>query len=424
MKKYLSFLIILLLSFCVSVHAEDSSLKIKSITIDSKSDDVEEIEKPTYEGLDVNLSVRVFEENDYIKYKIEIENTSSSEVTLDMSDLGITRTEEQSKWCWEYPSAPLEELSPLASSKLAASSNGALINYTNSCDVPEEEKEYYPSDIKFEFDSEDACNSFLDEQDAPSYVTCVKRVITEGDHMTYEVTGETTIKGNGTGIIYVTITYDDAKDNTDGCNVSTENEDLNVSYLLNLSNNEENPNTKTGISIIISILIITIISIILLNKNKSIQKYTAVIVLALGLTGLITIYSVNAVSDNKININANVEIGCKGYHVYLTASISKDIPLSDDDFNQFDSYMLHPFYDNDYVVVIDYGIYEPGKEVTIDDVKCYSSLLDHYWYFPIITENECDERAMNCVNEIGWTETPLTIIMPEHDAVYAIDMKK
>jgi len=333
MKKYLSIFLILLLSLCVRVNAE-SSVEISSIEIDSKSDVAEEIEEASYKNLNINLSVRVYEKDDYIKYKINVKNSSDEEISLDSSSLGLK----------------------------------------------------------------------------------------DSEYITYELSGDTNILANSNGTIYLTITYANEKEDEDSCTTYNENQSLNVGYLLNLSNAEEvtNPNTNTGIYFTISLItILTFILILLvLHKNQGIKKYCSLILILLGGSAIISPLMVMADNENKIIINTNVEIGCvEEYHLYLTASIYCEA-LSEEDFDQFDSYTRDGDY---YIVSIDYGTYEPGEEVTINDIKYYASLSNRYLYLNGITENECDYRTALCDNTIYM---PYTITMPDHDVVYAIDMKK
>jgi len=229
MKKALSFLIVFLLSFCVIVNAE-SSAEISSIEIDSKSDEVEEIDEASFENLNINLSVRVYEKDDYIKYKIIVKNLSDEEITLDNSSLGLK----------------------------------------------------------------------------------------DSDYITYDISGDTTLKANSNGIIYLTITYANAKAAEDTCTTYTEDQSLNIGYLLNLSNNEENPNTNAGttLSIILIVFATSSIIFIILNKNKYFNKYIAMFITILGISSIIAPFIVQAESNNKINITVNVEIGCKNFTMF------------------------------------------------------------------------------------------------------------
>ena len=90
MKK-LSLIIIILISFMVmpNVFAKDN-VSIKSVTVDSKSDTTEEIKDATFNDLSINFDVKFFGVNDYIKYKVIVDNPTNKdyEITSD-SDLNL-----------------------------------------------------------------------------------------------------------------------------------------------------------------------------------------------------------------------------------------------------------------------------------------------------------------------------------------------
>ena len=85
MKKSLFLLLLLIVPFIVKA---DSGLIIEKIEYDSKTDLAEVVEEPTFEENKINLNVRFYNLNDYIKYKITLKNDTdkdyeiSSEVDL------------------------------------------------------------------------------------------------------------------------------------------------------------------------------------------------------------------------------------------------------------------------------------------------------------------------------------------------------
>ena len=90
MKK-MSLLIVLFLSFMIMpvVYAKDK-VSIESVTIDSKSDSTEVINDATYDGLAINFDVKFFGVNDYIKYKVVVDNPTNKDYEIiNNSDLNL-----------------------------------------------------------------------------------------------------------------------------------------------------------------------------------------------------------------------------------------------------------------------------------------------------------------------------------------------
>ena len=90
MKK-LSFLIVLFLSFMImpNVLAKDT-VSIESVTVDSKSDSTIIVNDATYNGLSINFDVKFFGVNDYIKYKVVVDNPTNKDYEITSnSDLNI-----------------------------------------------------------------------------------------------------------------------------------------------------------------------------------------------------------------------------------------------------------------------------------------------------------------------------------------------
>ena len=73
MKKIIIlFIMILTILFIPNVYAENVS--IESITLDSKSDSAEELNEAKYSNLKINFDIKFAHKDDYIKYKILINN--------------------------------------------------------------------------------------------------------------------------------------------------------------------------------------------------------------------------------------------------------------------------------------------------------------------------------------------------------------
>ena len=75
--KLIIYFLILLFPFIA--NAEDNDIKIKSIDLVEKTENVVELEKAKFENLEVWVNLKFFELNDSAKYKLVIENTSDKE---------------------------------------------------------------------------------------------------------------------------------------------------------------------------------------------------------------------------------------------------------------------------------------------------------------------------------------------------------
>ena len=87
MKKLLMLLIVCILVFSYTlVYAEDS-ISITNIELEDISDNTIINSEPTVNGLTFSIDVTFFEINDFIKYKLEIENDTNEDVTLNSNKL-------------------------------------------------------------------------------------------------------------------------------------------------------------------------------------------------------------------------------------------------------------------------------------------------------------------------------------------------
>ena len=83
MNNYLKVLFIFLLSFVFvsNVYAAEN-VSIESITLDSKSDNAEEINDASYEALSIKFNIKFYEVDDYVKYKIIINNSTNMDYEM------------------------------------------------------------------------------------------------------------------------------------------------------------------------------------------------------------------------------------------------------------------------------------------------------------------------------------------------------
>ncbi len=83
MNNYLKVLFIFLLSFIFvsNVYAAEN-VSIESITLDSKSDNAEEINDASYEALSIKFNIKFYEVDDYVKYKIIINNSTNMDYEM------------------------------------------------------------------------------------------------------------------------------------------------------------------------------------------------------------------------------------------------------------------------------------------------------------------------------------------------------
>ena len=86
MKKYSVLFLLLFIFMPFIVNAEtcnDSKISIKSISMESKSDNVEELEPAKASGRSINLNIKMDQVKDNIVYKIIIKNDSNNNFTID-----------------------------------------------------------------------------------------------------------------------------------------------------------------------------------------------------------------------------------------------------------------------------------------------------------------------------------------------------
>lgn len=81
MKKIMYVLLIISFMFISYVYAENS-VEIKSIELDSKSDNVIINNEPTYSGLEMNFDIAFKEKGDFVRYKAVIINNTDKEYTI------------------------------------------------------------------------------------------------------------------------------------------------------------------------------------------------------------------------------------------------------------------------------------------------------------------------------------------------------
>ena len=82
-SKFLLLIIIMTFSFTISnVYAEEK-ITIESITIDEKSDTATELSKPTKDGMNIGFDLSFAQVNDYVKYKVIINNPTNEEYQIE-----------------------------------------------------------------------------------------------------------------------------------------------------------------------------------------------------------------------------------------------------------------------------------------------------------------------------------------------------
>ena len=92
MKKLLLPFLLFLMFIPIFVNAEScdsDKIAISSITIESKSDSVEELDEATASGKNINLNLSMSKVGDNIKYKIIVKNDSNEDYELDKTSLKI-----------------------------------------------------------------------------------------------------------------------------------------------------------------------------------------------------------------------------------------------------------------------------------------------------------------------------------------------
>ena len=86
MKKYVLLLFIILL-LPIMVNAEDRNIVLESISLNEKSENVEEITPATIEDGKIVLDFKMYEVEDYIEYKVKVKNNSKETLEVDQSSL-------------------------------------------------------------------------------------------------------------------------------------------------------------------------------------------------------------------------------------------------------------------------------------------------------------------------------------------------
>ncbi len=79
MKKYLLFILVLLVPFFVKA---ESKVKITEVELVEKDDSVEVIEEPTFEGLSIDFNLRFSEQDTGVEYKIKVKNDSNKDYEI------------------------------------------------------------------------------------------------------------------------------------------------------------------------------------------------------------------------------------------------------------------------------------------------------------------------------------------------------
>ena len=90
MKKIIMSIVLMILILPVLVNAEEckpDSIKIKSIELNSKSEDAQEINSPTFDNNNLNFDLKMYDLNDYVEYKIVVKNTSDEKLIFDANSL-------------------------------------------------------------------------------------------------------------------------------------------------------------------------------------------------------------------------------------------------------------------------------------------------------------------------------------------------
>ena len=81
--KFLSLIIILTFSFTISnVYAEEK-ITIESVTLEEKTDTTTELSKPTKDGMNIGFDLSFAQVNDYVKYKVIINNPTNEEYQIE-----------------------------------------------------------------------------------------------------------------------------------------------------------------------------------------------------------------------------------------------------------------------------------------------------------------------------------------------------
>lgn len=94
MKKLLFILlfIVFIPVFAFAETCDNDQISISSITMEDKSDDVNEVEKATSNGKNINLNLSMSSLGDSIKYKLIVKNDSSEDYEIDKNSFNIDST--------------------------------------------------------------------------------------------------------------------------------------------------------------------------------------------------------------------------------------------------------------------------------------------------------------------------------------------
>ena len=93
MKKLLLAILLLLIFIPFYVNAETcdtDKITISSITVESKSDNVEELEEAKASDKNINLNLSMSNLGDNIKYKIVVKNDSNEDYELDKNSFNLS----------------------------------------------------------------------------------------------------------------------------------------------------------------------------------------------------------------------------------------------------------------------------------------------------------------------------------------------
>ena len=92
MKKFILPILLFMMFIPFFVNAETcdiDKITISSISIESKSDSVEELDEATANGKNINLNLSMSNVGDNIKYKIVVKNDSNEDYELDKTSLNL-----------------------------------------------------------------------------------------------------------------------------------------------------------------------------------------------------------------------------------------------------------------------------------------------------------------------------------------------
>ena len=92
MKKYILPILLLMMFIPFVVNAETcdtDKISISSITVESKSDGVEELDEATTNGRNINFNLSMSNVGDNIEYKIVVKNDSNEDYELDKNSFNM-----------------------------------------------------------------------------------------------------------------------------------------------------------------------------------------------------------------------------------------------------------------------------------------------------------------------------------------------